>query len=217
MARADPADRRAANTYVKVGGLGMKMIGFDFFNNSEPPSSEELAKAWKPNIDTCIAAFGPQRSMFESNFPVDKGTAATRYCGTRSSGWLPPIHPTKRPPFSGAAKKAIAWKFSAPPAADFPPSTRPLADTQATRSSKMPTADWGATYWSIASAECSASAGEGNAPFAARRRDNTASTGDRFGGDLRQWPFGMDGRSRPKADCAALHRLAVSVDGRVIA
>jgi predicted TIM-barrel fold metal-dependent hydrolase len=24
-------------------------------------------------IETCIAAFGPQRSMFESNFPVDKG------------------------------------------------------------------------------------------------------------------------------------------------
>ena len=51
------------NTYVKLGGLGMKMIGFDFFNNPEPPSSEELAKAWKPYIETCITAFGPQRSI----------------------------------------------------------------------------------------------------------------------------------------------------------
>ena len=25
---------------------------------------------------TCIEAFGPQRSMFESNFPVDKGTCS---------------------------------------------------------------------------------------------------------------------------------------------
>jgi L-fuconolactonase len=64
------------NTYVKLGGLGMKMIGFDFFNKPEPPSSEELATAWRPYIETCIAAFGPQRAMFESNFPVDKGTCS---------------------------------------------------------------------------------------------------------------------------------------------
>jgi predicted TIM-barrel fold metal-dependent hydrolase len=35
-----------------------------------------LAKAWAPYIETCIAAFGPQRSMFESNFPVDKGSCS---------------------------------------------------------------------------------------------------------------------------------------------
>ncbi|MGA7259313.1 MAG: amidohydrolase family protein [Stellaceae bacterium] len=29
-----------------------------------------------PYIETCIEAFGPQRSMFESNFPVDKGTCS---------------------------------------------------------------------------------------------------------------------------------------------
>ena len=39
-----------------------------------PPSSEELAAAWRPYIETCIAAFGPERAMFESNFPVDKGS-----------------------------------------------------------------------------------------------------------------------------------------------
>jgi predicted TIM-barrel fold metal-dependent hydrolase len=64
------------NTYVKLGGLGMKMIGFDFFNNPEPPSSLDLEKAWRPYVETCISAFGPQRSMFESNFPVDKGTCS---------------------------------------------------------------------------------------------------------------------------------------------
>ena len=36
-----------------------------------PPSSEELARAYKPYIETCIAAFGPDRGMFESNFPPD--------------------------------------------------------------------------------------------------------------------------------------------------
>jgi len=64
------------NTYVKLGGLGMKMIGFTFYENPEPPSSQDLEKAWRPYIETCIEAFSPQRAMFESNFPVDKGTCS---------------------------------------------------------------------------------------------------------------------------------------------
>ncbi len=35
--------------------------------------SEALAAAWRPYIETCIEAFGPDRCMFESNFPVDLG------------------------------------------------------------------------------------------------------------------------------------------------
>ena len=49
----------------------MKMIGFTFYENPEPPSSQDLEKAWRPYIEACIEAFGPQRAMFESNFPVD--------------------------------------------------------------------------------------------------------------------------------------------------
>ena len=33
--------------------------------------SEELAQMWRPYIETCIEAFGPERAMFESNYPVD--------------------------------------------------------------------------------------------------------------------------------------------------
>ena len=33
----------------------------------------EIADAWKPWIEACINAFGAERCMFESNFPVDKG------------------------------------------------------------------------------------------------------------------------------------------------
>jgi len=62
------------NVFVKLGGLGMRINGYDFHEQPDPPSSETLAKAWKPYIDTLIQAFGPQRSMFESNFPVDKGS-----------------------------------------------------------------------------------------------------------------------------------------------
>ena len=62
------------NVCVKLGGLGMRMGGFGFHEQPEPPSSEALAAAWRPYVETCIAAFGASRCMFESNFPVDKGS-----------------------------------------------------------------------------------------------------------------------------------------------
>jgi L-fuconolactonase len=61
-----------ANVRVKLGGLGMKIVGFDFDKRPIPFSSEELATAWRPYIETCIEVFGANRCMFESNFPVDK-------------------------------------------------------------------------------------------------------------------------------------------------
>jgi len=59
---------------VKLGGLAMCLLGYDFHERPKPPSSEEAAAAWKPYIETCIEAFGVGRCMFESNFPVDKGS-----------------------------------------------------------------------------------------------------------------------------------------------
>jgi L-fuconolactonase len=65
---------RLPNVHVKLGGLGMRINGFDFDKGETPPSSEQLAQTWKPWIETCIEAFGADRCMFESNFPVDKGS-----------------------------------------------------------------------------------------------------------------------------------------------
>src|SRR5258708_7870023 len=62
------------NVHVKLGGLGMRVFGFDVHEGALPPSSEQLATAWRPYIETCISAFGARRAMFESNFPVDKGS-----------------------------------------------------------------------------------------------------------------------------------------------
>ena len=64
------------NVHVKLGGLAMKMTGFGHHKLAEPPASEVLAEDWKPYIMHCIEAFGPDRCMFESNFPVDKSTCA---------------------------------------------------------------------------------------------------------------------------------------------
>jgi predicted TIM-barrel fold metal-dependent hydrolase len=62
------------NVCVKLGGLGMRINGMGFEEQAEPPSSDALAAAWKPWIDTTIGLFGADRCMFESNFPVDKGS-----------------------------------------------------------------------------------------------------------------------------------------------
>jgi len=64
---------KCPNVVVKLGGLAMRLLGYDFHERPLPPSSEELAAAWRPTIETCIEAFGPGRAMFESNFPPDKG------------------------------------------------------------------------------------------------------------------------------------------------
>jgi predicted TIM-barrel fold metal-dependent hydrolase len=60
------------NLSVKVGGLGMLYCGWDFHLRDVPASSEELAATWRPYVEACIEAFGPNRCMMESNFPVDK-------------------------------------------------------------------------------------------------------------------------------------------------
>lgn len=60
------------NVNVKLGGIGMTSFGFEFHERETPPSSEELAAAWRQYIEPCIEAFGVNRCMFESNFPPDK-------------------------------------------------------------------------------------------------------------------------------------------------
>jgi predicted TIM-barrel fold metal-dependent hydrolase len=64
---------RHGNVSVKLGGFGMTLFGFDFYERPRPPTSEDLATAFRPYVEACIEAFGVNRCMFESNFPVDKG------------------------------------------------------------------------------------------------------------------------------------------------
>ena len=60
------------NVFVKVGGIGMSAFNLGFTGAGASPSSEVLAVAARPYVETCIEAFGTSRCMFESNFPVDK-------------------------------------------------------------------------------------------------------------------------------------------------
>jgi len=60
------------NVTIKLGGMGMPRTGFDWHARARPIGSEELAAAMAPYMHYCIEKFGPNRCMFESNFPVDK-------------------------------------------------------------------------------------------------------------------------------------------------
>jgi predicted TIM-barrel fold metal-dependent hydrolase len=60
------------NVTVKLGGIGMPRTGFDWHSRKTPIGSEELAESMAPLMKYCIEQFGPNRCMFESNFPVDK-------------------------------------------------------------------------------------------------------------------------------------------------
>lgn len=64
---------RCSNVVVKLGGLAVRLLGIGFEGQPMPPSSEDVAARWRPYIETCIEVFGPERCMFESNFPPDKG------------------------------------------------------------------------------------------------------------------------------------------------
>ena len=67
------------NVVVKLGGLAMSFCGMPAHGPTDDVPSQALAEMWRPYIETCIEAFGPDRAMFESNYPVDRwgGSYAT--------------------------------------------------------------------------------------------------------------------------------------------
>jgi len=62
---------RRPNVMIKLGALPIRLAG-STADRTLPPASTEIEAAWRPWFDVAIAAFGAERSMFESNFPVHK-------------------------------------------------------------------------------------------------------------------------------------------------
>lgn len=60
------------NIVVKLGGILMPITGFGWHERATPVGSEELARTTGDYYHTVIDAFGPDRCMFESNFPMDR-------------------------------------------------------------------------------------------------------------------------------------------------
>lgn len=60
------------NVTVKLGGLAMPFCALGELGPDHRTTAARLADLFRPYVETCIAAFGPARAMFESNFPVDR-------------------------------------------------------------------------------------------------------------------------------------------------
>ncbi len=60
------------NIVAKLGGLAMPDNGFGWHTADRPPTSDEFVDAQARYYHHTIEAFGPERCMFESNFPVDR-------------------------------------------------------------------------------------------------------------------------------------------------
>lgn len=63
---------KCPNVVAKVGGIQMIVNGFGWHQRTRPPTSDELLEVNRRWYLHTIEQFGPQRCMFESNFPVDR-------------------------------------------------------------------------------------------------------------------------------------------------
>ena len=61
-----------SNVFAKLGGIVMPINGFGWHKRDTPASSDEIVAATGRYHLKAIELFGPERCMFESNFPVDK-------------------------------------------------------------------------------------------------------------------------------------------------
>src|SRR5690606_16354746 len=68
--------RRAAscpNVALKIGGLLIDTRGAPWGAGDQPrPTGREIADVWGADVAWCLETFGPERCIFESNFPVDR-------------------------------------------------------------------------------------------------------------------------------------------------
>jgi L-fuconolactonase len=63
---------RCDNVVAKLGGLAMPDNGFGWHRGRAPATSDQLLAAQARYYLHTIDVFGPERCMFESNFPVDR-------------------------------------------------------------------------------------------------------------------------------------------------
>ncbi|MEE4298276.1 MAG: amidohydrolase family protein [Pseudomonadales bacterium] len=63
---------RCQNVVIKLGGILMRRNGFGFEDRERPATSDEVVVTTGRWYRHAIECFGPERCMFESNFPVDR-------------------------------------------------------------------------------------------------------------------------------------------------
>ena len=103
---------KCPNVSVKIGGLMMRLAAIDYLNMPAPPTSQQLADAWRPYAGTCLELFGAGRCMVESNFPVEKmgiGYAALFNALKRIASGASESEKTEL--FSGTAKRVYRLEW----------------------------------------------------------------------------------------------------------
>jgi predicted TIM-barrel fold metal-dependent hydrolase len=66
------------NVVVKIGGFGIPTIALPLPVTARPATAPGIVELWQATVDWLIDAFGPDRCMFESNFPVDRAVCSYR-------------------------------------------------------------------------------------------------------------------------------------------
>ncbi len=143
---------RCPNVVAKLGALAMPDNGYGWHERATPPTSDEILEAHRPWYLHAIECFGPERCMFESNFPVDRASSA-RCSTTRRQGSIACSataarigrperrrrrRAASRPPQSPCACAATLAVVSAAPSSASS-SARSRARTMASRRSKYTT------------------------------------------------------------------------------
>jgi len=67
---------KCPNVVAKLGGLAMPVNGVGWSERETPPTSDEVVETHRRYYLHAIESFGPERCMFESNFPVEKASVS---------------------------------------------------------------------------------------------------------------------------------------------
>ncbi len=122
---------RCENVVAKLGGLAMPDNGFGWHTADRPPTSDEFVAAQGRYYRHTIECFGPERCMFESNFPVDRMSISYRVLWNALEEDRGRTHPpTSRTRCSPAPRRAsTASTETCPPRAGCRAGTPPGGST----------------------------------------------------------------------------------------
>lgn len=84
------------NTVAKIGGLAMPDNGYGWHERETPATSDEIVAAHERWYLHTIECFGPDRCMFESNFPVDRMSVSYTVLWNALKKIAAPFSPTER-------------------------------------------------------------------------------------------------------------------------
>ena len=84
------------NVVMKLGGVGMPLGGHRWRERSAPPSSQDLVDGIAPYYNFAIETLGPDRCMFESNFPVDNQSTSYTVLWNAFKRLSKPLSPSER-------------------------------------------------------------------------------------------------------------------------